>query len=119
MKQVVEKEFNFLVGDHVSDQDRDLFFGPLGPDDVFMVMPDRITFPEILKIAGIFPSTSAARKNGWGTQQEATFKNFPRRLSQLVDEPGLWIPEGFTDFFSGKGKVTRITVLKITLDIHG
>jgi len=117
VKRVVEKEWNFLIGDRWTTPDWEVLFGPLNRDEFFLEPPDQITFPEILKLTGVFPSTTAARKNGWGECRLATFKNFPRRLSTLVDKPGLWIPEGFTDFFAGKGKATRITILKMTLTL--
>jgi len=78
-------EYNFIKSLHESD--KDLFFGPL-QDEEFHLIESNWSMANILTIAGIFPSISQARKNGW---------NKP-------------IPLGFTDIRVGKMKI-RITIL--------
>ncbi len=90
-----------------------MLFGPDEEDDRFWVL-DKAIFPDVLAIAGVFPSKKSARSCGWGTKATATFKRLPRLDMDIVDSPGLEIPEGFTDFLAGKGKLTRITILKET-----
>lgn len=62
--------------------DRELFFGPIEPDDTFIIIEDHWTMAHIMHKADIFSSVSQARKNGW---------NKP-------------IPEGFNHFIVGKLK---------------
>jgi hypothetical protein len=114
VKKLENKEWNFVIGDGVLATDDNLFFGPLEPgEEVVRLLPD-VTFDTILMAAGVFPSKTAARKNGWNANQEATFRWLDRKQIDVVDEPGLLIPIGFTDFRAGKGKLIRITILKIT-----
>lgn len=65
---------------HTSEEDKELFFGPIDPDDTFIIIEERWIMAHILHKVGIFPSISQARKNGW---------NKP-------------IPEGFTILTVGK-----------------
>lgn len=106
-------EHNFLIGEGVQEADHDLFFGPLTAQDVFQVLPEGTTMPDILLLAGVFDSKTAARKNGWGHKAPAQFTHNDRKWCNVVSTPGLFVPEGFTDFRAGKGKVTRITILKV------
>jgi hypothetical protein len=64
---------------NTSKEDRELFFGPI-EDDTFIIIEEHWIMAHILFEAGIFPSVSQARKNGW---------NKP-------------IPEGFTILTVGK-----------------
>ena len=73
------KTLNFITK-NVNDDDKDLFFGPLSDDDTFIIIEDHWNMAHILHQAGIFPSVTQARKNGW-------------------DKP---IPEGFTFITVGK-----------------
>lgn len=74
----------------ISNKDKELFFGPIGPDDKFIEIQDNWIMAHILHTAGIFPSVSQARKNGW---------NKP-------------IPEGFSFWIVGKkAKRKEITIL--------
>jgi hypothetical protein len=63
-----------------TESDKELFFGPLENDDTFIIIEEHWIMAHILHKAGIFPSVSQARKNGW---------NKP-------------IPEGFTILTVGK-----------------
>jgi len=82
-------EFNFLIND--SPGDIELFFGPVNPEvDSFHQFEAHHTMAHVLFTAGVFPSVSQARNNGW---------NKP-------------IPSGFTDMRAGKLK-TRISILKV------
>lgn len=65
---------------NISEEDKELFFGPIEPDDTFIIIEDHWCMAHILYKAGIFPSVSQARKNGW---------NKP-------------IPNGFTILTTGK-----------------
>lgn len=64
----------------MSTKDMELFFGPFNEDDCFVIIEPHWTMAHIMKEAGIFPSVSQARKNGW-------------------DKP---IPNGFNIFTVGK-----------------
>mgnify|MGYP003403601353 CR=1 FL=1 len=83
-------EINVLIGKHVRESDKDLFF-QAEDEDIFKEFPDETKYPQLLKELGIFKSTSEARRMGWDKE----------------------IKEGFEDFKIGKMK-TRITILKIT-----
>ena len=54
-----------FITKNVNDADKDLFFGPIDPDDTFIIIDDHWTMAHIMHKAGIFPSISQARKNGW------------------------------------------------------
>ena len=58
------KEFNILIG-NISEEDKELFFGPLNKNDEFLEMPEFTRYPQLLRDVGIFKSSSQARKNGW------------------------------------------------------
>lgn len=81
-------DYNFIASSQ-PDTDKELFFGPVTQDDAFFPITDDMSMAHVMAQIGLFPSVSQARKNGW---------NKP-------------IPDGFTDFRSGKNKV-RITILK-------
>jgi len=70
---------NFITP-NISEEDKDMFFGPINPDDVFTIIEDHWTMAHVMHKAGAFPSVTQARKNGW-------------------DKP---IPKGFTHIVSGK-----------------
>lgn len=82
---------NILIG-FVEEKDKELFFGPLAEDDgEFITLPLETTYPQVLKQAGVFPSTSQARQNGWDKE----------------------VPEGFTIVKVGKGlKYREAYILK-------
>jgi hypothetical protein len=84
-------EFNILIGNGVLESDKDLFFGPLLPDDEFKWFNKQTRFPEVLADLGLFSSRSEARRNGWDKD----------------------IPKGFSDIRIGKLK-KRICILKIS-----
>lgn len=67
---------------NTSKADRELFFGPIESDDTFIIIEEHWIMAHVMHQAGIFPSISQARKNGW---------NKP-------------IPEGFNHFVVGKLK---------------
>ena len=73
------KTLNFIKSE-TAKEDRGLFFGPIEPDDTFIIIEDHWTMAHILHKTKLFPSVSQARKNGW---------NKP-------------IPEGFTMLTVGK-----------------
>jgi len=72
---------------NTSNKDKDLFFGPIEPDDTFIIIQDNWDMAHVMHKACIFPSISQARKNGW-------------------DKP---IPEGFNIFIIGKKKRQILT----------
>jgi len=76
----------------ISEKDKELFFGPIEPDDEFIEIQDNWLMAHILHASGNFPSVSQARKNGW-------------------NEP---IPDGFTILTVGKkAKRKEIFILNI------
>ena len=69
---------NFIKLD-TTQEDRDLFFGPIMPwdrDDTFIIIEDKWTMAHIMHKAGIFPSISQARKNGWKKPIPTGFSHF-------------------------------------------
>lgn len=72
---------NFITG-NITDEDKELFFGPLDGSEEFIVIKKFWTMANLLFAAGIFPSITQARKNG-------------------EDKP---IPPGFTILTRGKKK---------------
>ncbi len=70
--------------------DRELFFGPITSEDTFIIIQDNWIMAHVMHKAGIFPSVSQARKNGW---------NKP-------------IPEGFNHFIIGKLKREVFTFIE-------
>ena len=64
----VDNEFNFIHKD-LPESDRELFFGPLMPEDAFIVFDDTWTMAHIAHAIGMFPSVTQARKNGFGAIQ--------------------------------------------------
>lgn len=82
----VMNEFNFVR--NIEEKDKDLFFGPLKNEDVFIEIQDNWTMANIVVYTENFTSLSQARKNGFNKE----------------------IPFGFTDIFVGK-KRKRITIL--------
>jgi mannose/cellobiose epimerase-like protein (N-acyl-D-glucosamine 2-epimerase family) len=82
-----------FVSNSVSDEDKDLFFGPLDiGGEVFVETESNWCMAHILHNVGMFKSITQARKNGW-------------------DKP---IPEGFTIITVGKkAKRQDIFILNI------
>ena len=108
------KEFNFLIGDNLSDRDEPIFDG-----ETVMRLPSDTTFPDILMIAGVFQSKSLARKNGWGDKEVASFNvGNVKGAFHVIGKPGFFIPIGWTDFWTGKGKTIRISILKMDVDTN-
>lgn len=64
------------------EKDKDLFFGPIEPQDEFMVFEDGCTIAHLLVKWGRMPSLSQARKNGWDKE----------------------IPPGFSEWKIGKSR---------------
>jgi hypothetical protein len=50
---------------HIAHEDLDMFFGPIEPNDTFIIIEDHWIMAHIIHKAGIFPSISQAKKNGW------------------------------------------------------
>lgn len=55
---------NVLMGAW-EERDKELFFGPLEPDDIFIENPQVKTMAQLLAMLGIFESTKEAERNGW------------------------------------------------------
>ena len=51
-----------FIGKNTSESDKELFFGL---HETFIIIEDNWIMAHILHKAGIFPSISQARKNGW------------------------------------------------------
>jgi hypothetical protein len=84
-KTIIERDLKMndsnFIKLNTSREDRDLFFGPI-EDDTYIIIEDHWIMSHVMHKAGIFPSVSQARKNGW---------NKP-------------IPKGFSHFVVGKKK---------------
>ena len=64
-----------FVHESVTEEDKELFLGPLNDNDEFIVFDDTWTMAHILVHVGVFPSLTQARKNnGDGPIQEGFFK---------------------------------------------
>ena len=83
--QKLSNEINFL-SPKVNDKDRDSF----GFDDENIILEDGWIMAHVMHRAGVFPSVSQARKNGW-------------------DKP---IPKGMSEFVVGKRKF-RVWILNL------
>ena len=55
---------NVIVSPGVAG-DKELFFGPCEASDVFLFVPEGVTWAHVLAALGCFPSVTQARKNGW------------------------------------------------------
>lgn len=76
----------------ISLKDKELFFGPIDPEDKFIEIQDHWNMAHVLHAVGIFPSVSQARKNGWNKE----------------------IPNGFTILKVGKkAKRKELFILKV------
>jgi hypothetical protein len=75
----MDHEKNFITS-NVTPEDEEQFFGPIEEDDEFVLIEEHWTMSHVMKAAGVFSSTSEARRNGW-------------------DRP---IPDGFSIFAVGK-----------------
>ena len=73
----MDNEVNFVSPD-IEARDLELF----GMDDENIILEDNWILAHVMHAAGLFPSVTAARKNGW---------NRP-------------LPPGFSEFTVGKGK---------------
>lgn len=71
--------------------DRELFFGPLTGEEIFVEIDDNTNIFHILAMTGAFPSANMARKN-WNN------------VTKKIDVTDTAIPEGFTAFVVGKKK---------------
>jgi hypothetical protein len=86
-----ENDFNF-ISKNASKEDIKLFLGDLdNENETTFKIEDKDIMANLLFKAGVFPSVTQARKNGW---------NKP-------------IPSGFSSFHAGKNKI-RITILNLT-----
>jgi len=81
---------NIVIGS-ISEEDKELFFGPIFDFDKFKEFDEEIRFPQLLRELGLFKSSSEARKNGWNKD----------------------IPEGWFEATIGKKK-NKLYILKLT-----
>jgi hypothetical protein len=56
---------NVLMGEFVDEGDAELLYGPLQGNERILRYEKQVTLGVILKDAGLFPSRSAAKANGW------------------------------------------------------
>ena len=54
-----------FIHEDLPESFRNLFFGPMEPNETFHVFTTREQMGHIMHRAGIFPSASQAMKNGW------------------------------------------------------
>jgi len=66
-----------FIDKNTTDSDKELFFGPIEPDDTFITIEDHWIMAHVMHKAGIFPSVSQARKNGWN-------KPIPKGFNHLM-----------------------------------
>ncbi len=90
MRTFIKDQWFFFVSKNVSDEGKELFFGPLDGTEEFITIEDNWIMAHVLHAVGVFPSVGQARKNGW---------NKP-------------IPDGWTDITKGKLK-REITILNL------
>jgi hypothetical protein len=76
-----------FIADNISDTDKELFFGL---DEDFVIIENGWSMAHVMHRAGIFPSVSQAKKNGW---------NIP-------------IPDGFNEFIVGKKRKQIFTFIE-------
>ncbi len=74
-------------------EDRELFFGPLTGEEVFVEIDDTTNIFHILAMTGAFPSANMARKN---------WKNVAKKID--FAENDTTVPDGLTLFIVGKKK---------------
>lgn len=95
MRALFPAEVNVLIGEHVIETDKELFFGPLLISDIFVSCSNDVRFPILLKTLACFQSTGDAKGNGWNRE----------------------IPEGWSEHAVGKAPKLHIFILKITKPI--
>jgi len=91
------RSINFLVGNGVNQSDRDAFFGPIPDTDewfTFVVVGDAF-WSDLLVAAGLYPSKSQARKQGWHKPVKHGFDHFFFGLASKWDEEDhcYWVKE--------------------------
>ena len=68
-------DINF-VKEGTSEKDLDLFLGPLENEDIrFFIPNEKLFLAHFMSEAGVFPSVSQARKNGWDKLIPTGFNN--------------------------------------------
>jgi hypothetical protein len=71
-----------FISKGVDQEDKDLFFGPVDPDEYFIIIEDHWTMAHILHGAGIFPSVSQAKKQGGNAEIPRGFSMVTRGKKQ-------------------------------------
>ena len=108
-----QTSWNFIKGNGLEAGDPNLFFGPFEPGECVDIITDGGDMIDILVATGVFPSKTAARKNGWAADCEPILRWKDRGSFCVVATPGRRVPKGFTLFRCGKGKSTEIAILHI------
>ena len=57
-----------FINSNITEADKELFFGPLLENETFTVIEDHWKMAHVIHKAGLFPSVSQARKNGWNKE---------------------------------------------------
>jgi len=71
-------EFNIIIDTgFVQESDKELLFGPLTPEDKFIILPKVMRWPQLFRDIGIFKSSSEAMRNGWD-------KDIPPGWTQII-----------------------------------
>lgn len=65
-----------FIHERLPDSFRDLFFGPILPEEAFVTFGDQADMGNLIAQTGIFPSASQARKNGWNRPVPEGFSRF-------------------------------------------
>jgi hypothetical protein len=88
---------NVLTGDGIEPGDRELFFGPTTPGDVFVDAPAHWSMAKLLTHLQLFGSVKEAERKGHNARTP--------------------ISEGFTDLLNIGQHKNRVTILKATREV--
>jgi hypothetical protein len=71
-----------FINPQLTESDKDLFFGPLEGNEIFIPIESNWTMAHILVKAGVFPSLTQAKKQG-------IIQNIPAGWSHLIRGKGI------------------------------
>lgn len=85
-KQAKNPNSFLFIHENMTEEDKELFFGPLDDDEEFVVFDDTWMMAHIFVHVGLFPSLSQARKNGGDGPIAPGFVDFTRGKAQRRKE---------------------------------